>query len=178
MALVSGVRSSLNPNAPLFVPAALRQVEDFSPEWWELVKTSTWFRDYWLSQHQEEDFDGSTSDYADADDGAFDAADILPDDFDIGLDEEFSSLDIGIEEPALLSEDKGEAGLSLADEKSRSMPLNGLKMDAKAILKSLTIPKSANERRPMSPAGPAKYREKPTKNVSPKSTLRRIQQPR
>ncbi|KAK1404512.1 hypothetical protein POM88_004117 [Heracleum sosnowskyi] len=41
MALVSGGRSSLNPNAQLFVPAAVRQVEDFSPEWWQLVTTST-----------------------------------------------------------------------------------------------------------------------------------------
>lgn len=49
MALVSGGRSSLNSNAPLFVPVVLCQVEDFSPEWWELVKTSAWFRDYWLS---------------------------------------------------------------------------------------------------------------------------------
>jgi hypothetical protein len=55
MALVSGGRSTLNPNAPLFIPAAFRQVEDFSPEWWQLVTTSTWYHDYWLSQHQGED---------------------------------------------------------------------------------------------------------------------------
>ncbi|XP_065851504.1 protein EARLY RESPONSIVE TO DEHYDRATION 15-like [Euphorbia lathyris] len=53
MALVSGGRSTLNPDAPLFIPAAYRQVEDFSPEWWQLVTTSTWYRDYWLSQHQD-----------------------------------------------------------------------------------------------------------------------------
>lgn len=63
MALVSEARSSLNPNAPVFIPAAFCQVEDFSSEWWELVKNSAWFREYWLSQHGEEDFDGS--DYAD-----------------------------------------------------------------------------------------------------------------
>ncbi|KAK2978955.1 hypothetical protein RJ640_017519 [Escallonia rubra] len=55
MALVSGGRSTLNPNAPLFILAVVRQVEDFSPEWWQLVTTSTWFHDYWLSQHQGED---------------------------------------------------------------------------------------------------------------------------
>ena len=56
MALVEGLRSKLNPNAPMFIPAAYRQVEDFSQEWWELVKTSAWFRDYWLSEHPEESF--------------------------------------------------------------------------------------------------------------------------
>jgi hypothetical protein len=44
--------SSLNPNAPLFIPAAYRKVEDFSPEWWELVQTTAWFRDHWFRQHQ------------------------------------------------------------------------------------------------------------------------------
>lgn len=51
----SALRSSLNPNAPIFVPAAFKQVEDFSPQWWELVQTTAWFRDYWFheNQHQE-----------------------------------------------------------------------------------------------------------------------------
>nr|DAD29375.1 TPA_asm: hypothetical protein HUJ06_030843 [Nelumbo nucifera] len=40
--------SSLNPNAPLFVPWAYRTVKDFSYHWWELVQTSPWFCDYWL----------------------------------------------------------------------------------------------------------------------------------
>ncbi|XP_058075519.1 protein EARLY RESPONSIVE TO DEHYDRATION 15-like isoform X2 [Magnolia sinica] len=42
--------SSLNPNAPLFVPWAYRTVEDFSDQWWELVQSSAWFRDYWLQE--------------------------------------------------------------------------------------------------------------------------------
>ncbi|PWA44868.1 protein EARLY RESPONSIVE TO DEHYDRATION 15 [Artemisia annua] len=54
MALVKQGSSTLNPNAPLFVPAAVRQVEDFSPEWWQLITTSAWFHDYWLSQQQGE----------------------------------------------------------------------------------------------------------------------------
>ena len=110
MALVSGVRSSLNPNAPLFIPAKLRQVEDFSPEWWELVKTSTPFQDYWLSQHQDEDFDGrASSDYADHDDEiAFDLADSLPEFLYPGFDEEFAGEDFGFEEELLVSEAKGE----------------------------------------------------------------------
>jgi len=42
--------SSLNPNAPMFVPLAYRTVEDFSDEWWNLVQSSPWFRDYWLRE--------------------------------------------------------------------------------------------------------------------------------
>ncbi|CAD6222735.1 unnamed protein product [Miscanthus lutarioriparius] len=73
--------SSLNPNAQLFIPAAYRQVEDFSPEWWELVKTTAWFRDHWFRQHQlhEAAYDAAADAFAaDADD--FDVAALLPDD--------------------------------------------------------------------------------------------------
>ncbi|XP_042514604.1 protein EARLY RESPONSIVE TO DEHYDRATION 15-like [Macadamia integrifolia] len=86
MAIVSGRTSTLNPNAPLFIPAALRQIEDFSAEWWELVKTSTWFRDYWLSQHQEEASFINNSINDDDDD----IVNLLPDSFDLGVDEESS----------------------------------------------------------------------------------------
>ena len=81
MALVSGRRSTLNPNAPLFVPAAYREVEDFSPEWWQLVTSSSWYRDYWISQNQ--DAEGF---YDNAQDSGFDScdvADLLPDTFDL-----------------------------------------------------------------------------------------------
>ena len=78
MALVSGERSTLNPNAPPFIPATFYQVEDFSSEWWELVKTSTWFCDFWLSQHQDDDFEGNievdTADAEDNDDASIDEA--------------------------------------------------------------------------------------------------------
>jgi hypothetical protein len=47
--------SSLNPDAPLFVPAAFRQVEDFSPQWWDLVKSTAWFRDHWYNERQQLD---------------------------------------------------------------------------------------------------------------------------
>ncbi|WVZ56955.1 hypothetical protein U9M48_007413 [Paspalum notatum var. saurae] len=47
--------SSLNPDAPLFIPAALLQVEDFSPQWWELVTTTAWFRDHWSREHTQLD---------------------------------------------------------------------------------------------------------------------------
>ncbi|KAK1365073.1 PAM2 domain-containing protein [Heracleum sosnowskyi] len=42
--------STLNPNAPMFVPSAYRVVEDFSDQWWSLVESSPWFRDYWLAE--------------------------------------------------------------------------------------------------------------------------------
>ncbi|MQM07761.1 hypothetical protein Taro_040605 [Colocasia esculenta] len=42
--------SALNPDALPFVPLAYRTVEDFSDQWWELVKTTSWFRDYWLRE--------------------------------------------------------------------------------------------------------------------------------
>lgn len=51
-AVAAMATSSLNPNAPLFIPAAYRQVEDFSPEWWELVNTTAWFRDHCFRQRQ------------------------------------------------------------------------------------------------------------------------------
>ncbi|CAA7405889.1 unnamed protein product [Spirodela intermedia] len=84
MAVASGsIKSTLNPNAPLFVPAAFQQVEDFSPEWWELVKTTTWFRDYWFHEHQEQEtFNG----YYDEDD---DIANLLPESFDLGIVDDF-----------------------------------------------------------------------------------------
>ncbi|GJY76296.1 protein early responsive to dehydration 15 [Tanacetum coccineum] len=83
MALVKQGSSTLNPNAPLFVPAAVRQVEDFSPEWWQLVTNLTWFHDYWLSQQQGENgfFGNETSDGLDSSD----IADMLPDSIDDDL---------------------------------------------------------------------------------------------
>ncbi|MED6156067.1 Protein EARLY RESPONSIVE TO DEHYDRATION 15 [Stylosanthes scabra] len=64
MEVMSATRSSsstLNPNAPMFVPLAYRTVEDFSDQWWDLVHSSPWFRDYWLRERfqdpQNDDFD-------------------------------------------------------------------------------------------------------------------------
>ncbi|XWS56788.1 hypothetical protein CRYUN_Cryun09bG0115700 [Craigia yunnanensis] len=42
--------STLNPNAPLFVPLAYRTVDDFSDQWWALVQSSPCFREYWLQE--------------------------------------------------------------------------------------------------------------------------------
>ncbi|KAG2730571.1 hypothetical protein I3843_01G294100 [Carya illinoinensis] len=46
--------TTLNPNAPSFVPLAYRMVEDFSDQWWALVQSSPWFRDYWLQERFED----------------------------------------------------------------------------------------------------------------------------
>ncbi|CAI9091802.1 OLC1v1026917C1 [Oldenlandia corymbosa var. corymbosa] len=43
--------STLNPNAPMFVPLAYRAVEDFSDQWWDLVKSSPWFREFWIQEY-------------------------------------------------------------------------------------------------------------------------------
>lgn len=117
MALVSGGRSTLNPNAPPFIPAAFRQVEDFSPEWWNLVKTSTWFHDYWLSQHQDdENFEG--------DDGADDdVLNLLPETFDLGIDEESFNQEFQMEEMVQFSETK--EGTSM-DSKTGWKQINGI----------------------------------------------------
>ncbi|CAI0439756.1 unnamed protein product [Linum tenue] len=93
-AVVSGGRSTLNPDAPLFIPASYRQVEDFSPEWWQLVTTTTWFKDYWLSQHQEQE--GYFNNVAEED---YDVAGLLPDTFDLDVvGEDFSSFEAQFDE--------------------------------------------------------------------------------
>nr|GMC63810.1 staphylococcal-like nuclease CAN2 [Ipomoea batatas] len=52
--------STLNPNAPIFVPSAYRAVEDFSDQWWDLIRSSPWFRDYWLREGGDEDGSGDS----------------------------------------------------------------------------------------------------------------------
>ncbi|CAN6219811.1 unnamed protein product [Urochloa humidicola] len=80
MSTMAMASSSLNPNAPLFIPAAYRQVEDFSPEWWELVKTTAWFRDHWFRQHQLHEAAYDAALLALPDDADVDVAALLPDD--------------------------------------------------------------------------------------------------
>lgn len=72
--------SSLNPDAPLFIPAAFRQVEDFSPQWWDLVKTTAWFRDHWFHEHQQLDEMADSLALHDAAAADDDLAGLLPDD--------------------------------------------------------------------------------------------------
>ncbi|KAJ6870432.1 protein EARLY RESPONSIVE TO DEHYDRATION 15-like isoform X2 [Populus alba x Populus x berolinensis] len=133
MALVSGGRSTLNPDAPLFVPAAYRQVEDFSPEWWQLVTTTTWFRDYWLSQHQDENgfYDNAEDEFGL--DGN-NVADLLPDTFDLDAGDYFSSLE---------SQFAGFAEEGSSPLPSNGMLANGLVLEAEAPKKETGLKSSA-----------------------------------
>ncbi|KAJ7543853.1 hypothetical protein O6H91_09G078100 [Diphasiastrum complanatum] len=49
----AAAKSTLNPNAPFFFPAAFLHIEDFSAEWWSLVHTSPAFRDYWIRERMQ-----------------------------------------------------------------------------------------------------------------------------
>lgn len=160
MALVSGGRSTLNPNAPLFIPAAFRQVEDFSPEWWQLITTSAWYHDYWLSQHQDED--GFYDNGGDDDSDVSNVADLLPDTFDLDAGENFSSIEAQFDEFVMSFE-------SELENVSSPLPAN----DADALMKNMSVLRS-----PKSSMESAKYVEKPAKYVNPKYSPRRIQQPR
>ncbi|XP_072983327.1 protein EARLY RESPONSIVE TO DEHYDRATION 15-like isoform X2 [Typha latifolia] len=171
MAVSSGAagRSTLNPNAPLFIPAALQQVEDFSPAWWELVKTTTWFRDHWFHQHQEqENFDGDDDE---------DVANLLPDSFDLGITEELSVLEAELDAVAYVHSMEAEQEPFYGTSKIEKLT-PGLVNDADAVVRSLSLksPKNGGVKLQVEPA---KYREKPLQCISPKCSPRRIiQQPR
>ncbi|KAF2289324.1 hypothetical protein P3X46_009215 [Hevea brasiliensis] len=139
MALVSGGRSTLNPDAPLFIPAAYRRVEDFSPEWWQLVTTSTWYRDYWLSQHQDEEgfYDNTEDDGFDGND----VADLLPDTFDFDAGEDFSSLEVQFQEFV----ESYDAELENRSSPSNGMKRNGFEMETEAPKKDLSLLKTVEE---------------------------------
>lgn len=156
MALVSGRRSSLNPYAPLFIPAAVRQVEDFSPAWWDLVTTSTWFRDYWLSQHREQDIWGED-----------DVVGMLPDSIDVGVDEDILNMEAQFEEFLQSSEGRDYYG----SKATVGITVNG---NQETLRKNLGMPKGV----PMFPREATKNWEKPAKIVSQRCSPRFIQQPR
>lgn len=129
MALVSQRRSTLNPDAPLFIPAAVRLVEDFSPEWWQLVTTSTWFHDYWLSQQQGEDgFFGNTADV--------DIVDMLPDSID--TDEDILTMEAQYEQ-FLLSSEMETANPFSPNAHKQQMPSNSLEAESKYPRKASEI---------------------------------------
>ncbi|XP_028766659.1 protein EARLY RESPONSIVE TO DEHYDRATION 15 [Neltuma alba] len=107
MELLSGGRSTLNPNAPIYIPAAFRQVEDFSPEWWQLVTTLRWYHDYWLSQQQ--DGEGYYNN-AEVEFDSSDVLDLLPDTFDLDADEDLSVMEAQLEEFILFSKAEAETG--------------------------------------------------------------------
>ncbi|KAJ6847667.1 protein EARLY RESPONSIVE TO DEHYDRATION 15 [Iris pallida] len=155
--------STLNPNAPLFIPAAYQQVEDFSPEWWALVNTTEWFRDHWFQQHREQEtFEGEDE---------LDAANLLPDSFDLGIADDivdeasfFAAYDV-IESDGRLWKEDLKSGLGSGN-------------DVESLMRSLNLksPRNGGAVKPP-PLEPAKY--KPPQSVSPKFSPRRIiQQPR
>ncbi|KAI7726598.1 hypothetical protein M8C21_025172 [Ambrosia artemisiifolia] len=165
MSLVSERRSNLNPNAPLFIPAAVRQVEDFSPEWWQLVKTSTWFHDYWLSQ-QQQGADGSYGNTADD----CDIVDMLPDSID--TDEDQLAMEAQYEQ--FLHTSWMESVNAFGSPVYQQMPSNGLGTEAETLIRSLSLSKST----PGSQVEMARYPEKTVKSFSPRIHSQRIQQPR
>lgn len=171
MASVSKEKSALNPNAPPFIPTALRQVEDFSPEWWQLVTTSTWFHNYWLSQQREDDdFHGHDEDDLE------DIVNLLPDTIDLGTDEEILNMETQLEQ--FIQSSEAEAGKKSSSAALKETPGSGHEVDPAALMKSLSLSNSFKEKSPRSTLQSAKYWEKPAKSVSPKSCNRRIQQPR
>ncbi|KAK4753193.1 hypothetical protein SAY87_021991 [Trapa incisa] len=107
MALVSAGGSKLNPNAPLFIPAAFHMIEDFSPEWWQQITTSTWYHGYWLSQHPE-GFPGHAEDEFDYDN----AVDLLPDSMDFIDNDDLASMEAQYEEFLKFTEADGNVSSS------------------------------------------------------------------
>ncbi|XP_061350103.1 protein EARLY RESPONSIVE TO DEHYDRATION 15-like, partial [Gastrolobium bilobum] len=160
---VFGRSSTLNPNAPLFIPAALRRVEDFSPQWWELVKSLTWFRHYWLSQHKEEDSGESCNDSTNDD-----KENMLSETFDLGF-EDFSFLENEFEQ---LMFSEAQDYPILDDSNDGIKPVHGLNLFMN------WVPKLPKERGPKSPFWPAKHFEKPAQHVNIRCVHRRIHQPR
>lgn len=68
-------QAGLNPDAPMFIPAAFRRVEDYSPQWWELVNSTAWFRNHALQNPQEHRVEAKVEE-----DEHDDIAALLPDD--------------------------------------------------------------------------------------------------
>ncbi|KAJ1697146.1 hypothetical protein LUZ63_005658 [Rhynchospora breviuscula] len=160
----SALRSSLNPNAPLFVPAAFKQVEDFSPQWWELVQTTAWYRDYWYHENQhQEAFDISYEEE--------DIENLLPDSIDLDIASDMSLFEAEAD-AAAAEREMLTSGVSKLD-----MSMLGYGNDTEAVLRSLNLnsPRNGGAK----PFVVARYPEKPVQHVSPKSVARRvIHQPR
>lgn len=144
--------SRLNPNAPLFIPLAYQQVEDFSPEWWKLVQSSPWFRDYWLRERYE----------------MFEEMECFSDLFPENLEDEFSEL----EEELLLCSgvDDGEFFDGLGFE--------GTHHDSDSNDKEALALKTMGNGKPSKSKYEVKLPEKAPQIVNVKCSPRRIQQPR
>lgn len=109
------VSSSLNPDAPLFIPAALLQVEDFSPQWWDLITTTAWFRDHWSREHAHLDEMAEQ----------LDAASLLPDDEDLFYDDQLQQAPAAVDPApaaAALKTDEVLKALNLTSPKGGDAP--------------------------------------------------------
>lgn len=167
MAVTSRSESGLNPDAPLFIPAAYHQVEDFSPEWWNLVQTSTWFRDYWLRERHEnfaEDADCFSDLFPDVHD--------LPEEID-----EFSDFELQLEEAVLQGingeNDQFEERELAAKEHSRTVEEDG-ENDAEVLSKTFNA--KSTKVSPATILKAVKHSEKSFANTSPKGSPRPTQQ--
>jgi len=160
MAVTSRGSSTLNPNAPLFIPLAYQQVEDFSPEWWNLVQSSPWFRDYWLRESyemidEEECF-----------------ADLFPETLeDTDEVDEFSELESQLEEALLQCSTAVEGGVCAETDVIQHFT------DANEREKEVVLLKSLNGK-PCKPKFEAKHCEKAPQIVNVKTSPRWIHQPR
>ncbi|KAG0551100.1 hypothetical protein BDA96_01G394500 [Sorghum bicolor] len=107
--------SSLNPDAPLFIPAALLQVEDFSPQWWDLITTTAWFRDHWSREHAHLDEMAEQ----------LDAAGLLPDEEDLFYDDQLEQAPAAVDPApaaAVLKTDEVLKALNLTSPKGGDAP--------------------------------------------------------
>ncbi|CAL4939422.1 unnamed protein product [Urochloa decumbens] len=173
------VSSSLNPDAPLFIPAALLQVEDFSPQWWDLVTTTAWFRDHWSREHTQLDEMAEE----------LDAAGLLPDALDD--DEDLFYVDhapAAVEEPAPAANLKTGTDIAFSFDFERLMTRSELicipscyLLCADEVLKALNLTSPKGGDVPRGFREKPRHAEKPTKYAgSPKgsSAPRVIHQPR
>ncbi|KAJ8497689.1 hypothetical protein OPV22_008241 [Ensete ventricosum] len=167
MAVSSGaaMKSTLNPNAPLFIPMALQQVEDFSPEWWELVNTTTWFREHWFRRNQDQET-------FDVDDEKEDVANLLPDSIDLGIGDELSIPEAELDDAAFLQ------SVESAEALKKGIIDYGFLNDEESAVRNLGLRSPKSAVRPILQS--AKYWEKPAQRPSPMGSPRRhmIQQPR
>ncbi|CAL9063599.1 protein EARLY RESPONSIVE TO DEHYDRATION 15 [Musa acuminata AAA Group] len=165
MAVSSGaaMKSTLNPNAPLFIPMALQQVEDFSPEWWELVNTTTWFREHWFHRNQDQE----TFDVNDEED----VANLLPDTIDLGIGDELSIIEAELDDAAF------HQSVVAAEALKKGIIDYGFLNDEESVVRNLGLKSPKNAVRPILQS--AKYWEKPAQRPNPMGSPRRmIQQPR
>ncbi|XP_074304959.1 protein EARLY RESPONSIVE TO DEHYDRATION 15-like [Silene latifolia] len=169
MTLVSGRGSVLNPNARPFIPAMYRQVEDFSTEWWNLVQNSVWFRDYWLTEHQDTSFEESNDSKDD------DIANLLPETFDVDYDE-FPNAEAEFDEFIGVFDNHGGFGLR-ADVKAQNVPA----FTSGALTKNLDKWSLSPKGRGVisnSPIELAKYNGRCVNYTGYNQGIRRIHQPR